>query len=451
MFFRLLQLVVFFCVLAALSATGRPNKMAKDASSHFSKLVGTSSGSSFSSLTSSTEEPVISQPCGVLDSLCFAGFLDPQVGANKRCSHCGHYFDKSMVLITLDDPAMDWQGVIPLSCFLCSSLAHRKGVRDKKQWSSKCNSSWSARQKNSADHYAARVRCTSFEQVVEDVGSRHPGVGKDEYRKTLLDATLNIALQVMKAFRNLSEELRGTVLAAFASWDRDHEMRARDAEYVPQLVDVTLSDHVMQFVDEVVPGVHDYFLCRHLDCLHAIPGADWVRNVRVTRYLCPACGRQYRPWKRQPGCALANKVFVCEGDGGSALAFYPVVWPATPEQQLVNVVKRVTLGIDSELNALAPADRLDFVLAQLSLQRMPACMSQMALSDTVKLRILQLNLEKGAADTWVYSHIEHSGYNCFRLQNYDQSQVLKQEDVIRIWGLSKWLSHQTSARDSSRL
>ena len=91
----------------------------------------------------------------------------------------------------------------------------------------------------------------------------------------------------------------------------DQEKKAADPEYVPPLRTYRkLSDFLAQFIDEVLPGVNEHWLCRHRTCLHIGLAAEWINNHPNGQYRCPSCGEKYSPWVSQAGYVQANKVFL---------------------------------------------------------------------------------------------------------------------------------------------
>ena len=86
-------------------------------------------------------------------------------------------------------------------------------------------------------------------------------------------------------------------------------------------------DHLInQFHYLLLPGLQEclqeYFFCRRLGCGMLCREVDWVRNdmgpyentvLGGNWYLCPCCGKQYRPWRASHSYYPANKIWIVTG------------------------------------------------------------------------------------------------------------------------------------------
>ena len=303
--------------------------------------------------------------------------------SNKyTCNQCGNAYYKSEVWIDLEDPSMDWQGSLNLWCRLCwnADLAP-KNMWNEKDWRKACKQQWLLREINSNEHYVKRVRSVNWETAKQDIEARHPGENKKEFRARLCAKSLRLALAIGKGITKLKPEQQTKVVNIMDKWVVEWETKAKNPDYVPCLdCTDTTSTHLMEFVDHVLPGLDEFFLCRQKVCSPVCAADCWLNNHPNGQHRCPCCVEQYRPWRPQPGYWTANKVYITWDDdlprgaidlvSGSSEAtprhdgtclIFPVIWPDTATKT-IDRIKAVFLELDEELFALAPKDRLGFVI-----------------------------------------------------------------------------------------
>jgi hypothetical protein len=233
----------------------------------------------------------------------------------------------------------------------------------------------------------------------------------------------------------------------------------------PHSLEDTLSTPVRMFVDHVLPGLKKYWICRQKICSMVCQTIYWIHNNPFNQYRCPACGTQYRPWKRQPGYWTTNMIYVskdvvtlqavhsglapCSSDGlalKNQVMIVPVMWPTTSDSELIDRIKVMFGDIDRELLALAPKDRLAFVSENLSKTQPHKAFELQEFSATTQATIDSLNANLSADQIpWQYGHIEKNGYFGIHVDaSLDLDKPMKQVDFVRSWWLCFWLSQEPS-------
>jgi hypothetical protein len=215
----------------------------------------------------------------------------------------------------------------------------------------------------------------------------------------------------------------------------------------------------MEFVDQVLTGPDEYFICRQKHCKLVSHSDFWVHNHPDGQYLCPACSEKYQPWKDLPGNVAANKVFVCESedqhqsttdglpDQAHAMIF-PIRWPEMDNRMMISRCRRICLDIDKRLLSLPPKDRLGFVLEHLSLTAPFQPWDQRHFRPNTKDIIDHLNTQRGSHQPvpWQYHHIVSAGYRAINLgKNFNLDDPMEFDCFVRTFGLSLWLLERAAA------
>jgi hypothetical protein len=132
---------------------------------------------------------------------------------------------------------------------------------------------------------------------------------------------------------------------------------------------------------------------RLLDCRFFAPNTCWIMDgdfMTATRYMCPMCTRNYKPWDESTAKMVANKLVVLDVRGNEKLAsnfkcgkndllFFYVMRADTAEAKLQMRLKEIEIGLDDELRHLSEDDLYDTVisLTQAScsdrISRWPSC------------------------------------------------------------------------------
>ena len=317
-----------------------------------------------------------------------------------------------------------------------------------------------------------------WKQAVADVGERAAGVSRKLHRKIVIKASVQIVTALVVGLLKLTEEQNRKCREALDEWEQDWEKKAKDPEYIPDLdPQFKIQDSEAQFLSEIVPGLDDFFLCRHRTCMFVGRNTDWVPNMMDSQYACPMCGEQFRPWKEQPGYVKSNKVLVMQQtttdskmmvlgpDAAATLQategapnyipgignyyIFPIVWADTATQVLQNKFKSITANLDETLAQMTDNKaRMEYVLDSLQDKRPHALFTPMQMSEVAKMNLDDKNQKASNPDRrWNYQRILESGFLGMNCAQHSEAfdLPLEQEDIIRIWGLCKWFFHQSRA------
>ena len=404
-------------------------------------------------------------------------------GKSYQCIWCPELFYKSEVWILGEDPSLDWQGDLDFGCRVCFDDHYNPDPPyTVKNWRKACKARWNERAEKSGEHLKKRVRTIGWKQAVADVGKRPEGVSRKEHRKTVIQASVQIVTALTIGFQKLKLEQKFKCMVALDEWDEEWEKKTADPEYIPELDSkFKIQDFEAQFLSELVPGTDEFFLCRQRSCLYVGLNTDWVTNKRRSQYSCPMCGEQHRPWREQPGYVKSNKVFLVEKatkaqmmhvmgtDAPSILSatagatqrsrpmgdhyVFPIVWTETATSALQNKFKSITGELDEKLAHIAePRARMEYVLQSLSEKPPHSLFKKMEMSDVVVSNLEDKNRKAGdPGRQWDYQPLLKSGFWGMHCKMHEEAfdQPLGQEDIIRIWGLTKWFLHQSKV--SSKL
>jgi hypothetical protein len=264
---------------------------------------------------------------------------------------------------------------------------------------------------------------------------------------------------ITAGIRKLRADQQAKVAVVMQEWEQEFAQKALDAEYITQL-DCTLktTTHLMDFVDKVLPGLDEYYMCRVRGCAMVCLAVNWVNNHPVGgQYRCPACGEQYRPWLNKQGYYKANKViFTYEQENkhqpllvpGSSdgpvsknvVNVFPVIWPDTATSMLRDRIKAISLDIDEKLLSLEPRDRMEFVLDTLKGTAPNKVFQHFKFKADIKKKIDELNAgQKSTKAKWQYAHVVEDGYWGLKLDDkHNLDEPMEQEDYIRMYGISMW-------------
>ncbi len=392
-------------------------------------------------------------------------------GRQYECNFCKEIGFKSEMLIDLDDPAMDWQGHLPVVCYTCWQLQRRTPEYQWKAWKKVVASTWLKRSVSTAEHYEKRARVQGWDGLIAELEERQPGEARKAYRRRLLSRVCTIGTALVAGLQEMTKDQQDRLHTAMEEWQEDCRKKAENDEFVPILSSIHLSDFEAQFLSELVPGLDEYFLCRQRSCLAVTHNNTWIHNSPNGQYLCPSCAQQYRPWKEQPGYCKANKVFIVDlqkrpesrpvapgaitassevapggtifGEGGAEYCAYPTIWADTATSTLVNKFKEVTSDADRRLEAMPPDARLQYVNEFIVHKGSRAFLKKTTLSQTVVAEVNTRNsrMAAGCPTTWKFDHLRE-GFDSMTLDSSVIDEPLSQTDLILLWGMASWMATQ---------
>lgn len=351
---------------------------------------------------------------------------------------------------------MEWQGSLPLICHACYLLAHPDEDMPRNAFKVKVRQAWNARMQN-AGQILKRVRSVAWETARKDIKERYPGESKKAWRARLIAESKTLACAFAAGLARLPPEARVRAGAALSAWIDEWQRKAADGAYVPTL-EVTLTDDwLLQFVDEILPGVNEYFLCRHRECLTMTRNCDWLHNCPDGgHFLCSQCGEQYRPWTQKPGYVRCNKVWVVEAAGAGGPApdgpctwhVIPATWADTATQVMLNKMKEIMAPPVAAVAELPAADRLPYITA-LMREKAPqreAYFTRMEVTLEAMEKMAERNERHPTKPLFRADHLADGFvYGCRLGADIPLDEPMSQEDLLVALALGRWLSEQPRA------
>ena len=239
---------------------------------------------------------------------------------------------------------------------------------------------------------------------------------------------------------NRKPRTKEAALAAFRKWSMDLKKQADNPEYVGTMEVELWSDHKLaEYTSELMQGVDDYYLCRKKDCALVLPNTHWIECEGHAWYRCPACSTQYRPWVQQPSLMQAQKCLVVED--GAKVTFHLMMWPDTSTQVLMNRLKSINLELKQKVDGLSTDKALEVVKQEVNKLCHRSYFQDMHLTQEIKDTVAWLNSTSNTK--WKYDRIE-DGFKGVKYAYNDAHPVLSQDDVIRMFGYTKFVLEQAN-------
>jgi hypothetical protein len=377
------------------------------------------------------------------------------------CSVCTVLHFKSEVYIHSVDPRSNLEGELDLVCCDCWCKKTTE-MWNHPQWRKLCNRQWSIRDKENAKHFHKRRRSIGVQGLKLDVEAKRPEVTRKMYRRRLMDK-----IGLAPGFMKLRADQMPAVGAVIDHWLEEWANKVENPDYVRAMdCNTTTSSHLVEFMSQVIPGMGDYYICRQKSCSLVCKSTNWIHNRANDNRRCPACGELYNPWQALPDHWRANKVFIhdhraqqpeqLELASGSTdglvdknpVMIFLILWPDTCPAVIVDRIKAIFWDIDQELFALAPTDRLSFVIKHIAIDMPHKTFELKQLSQDTKLCIDNLNASPAANTVqWQYKHIHPHGYLGTQLDvEHHLDEPIEMVDFIRIWALSAWITGLAAVR-----
>jgi hypothetical protein len=387
------------------------------------------------------------------------GTLLQQLESTKyQCVQCGGNKYQMEVYINLEDPSMDWQGSLNLICRECwnaQQMDYRNQCK-RVDWHKACIQQWFQREVKSKEHFSHRVTCCRMAR-------KHIHVHGEIENRWKYRENLSQAIGSKASSEKLMSAQKVEMLEACEEWEDQWIQKTQDSSHVTDMdVEESISSHFMHLVDKVMPGVDEYYICRQKYCSMVCLSAHWLNNYPGGNYRCPACGELYRPWVSSPSKWVTNKVYIAYDEVGlqvgeaelaagssevlehrNLVKIFPVIWPDTSTQVLIDRMKATFFNIEQELIALPSKERLELVLHYLSMTPPHKAFQTHQFLPETKAHIDHLNVvQSNRKQPWKYDHVEN-GYMGIKLgPEHNLDQPLDQEDLLRVWGLAMCLANK---------
>ena len=139
-----------------------------------------------------------------------------------------------------------------------------------------------------------------------------------------------------------------------------------------------------------------------------------------------------------------DQAFTLEGQSqgitpGTTFNIAPYKWPDTATDDLQNLFKTVASKMQEEIKNVAEGERLDYIIRHLQEKAVPTYFAHQQLLPATIQVLQDKNMTSKDRGKIRWDHIEKGYYGAhLRDQKAVFNEPLEQEDVIRMWGLTKW-------------
>ena len=272
---------------------------------------------------------------------------------------------------------------------------------------------------------------------------------------------------------------------------------AADDEMLESKLTFMFHEQAGDNLSEIMEGVGCYYIDRRKECGFVGPNTHWIRSAGGGKFRCPDCGQQYHPWVKIEGSETflpAQRILIfgmldtspakasfelrspalfdlTEFRFPTAIQTQLTLWPDTVTESLINEFKAKTTIVIvhchwssclykcefvflKEITAIWLKEWVDKPFAALEQELIARSMSMQrnyfqkkTLSTDIMMEIDKLNAN-GLLKKWVHAHLE-GGYLGFNYRYTEGEAVLSAREVMRMWGLSKFL--MCSYKHNSRL
>ena len=205
------------------------------------------------------------------------------------------------------------------------------------------------------------------------------------------------------------------------------------------ITSITKTAHLQDFLEVVLPNLHQHYICRSTECSFVIKASHWINSAATPtkqgKYLCPRCRTEYRPWagtavnnpnKRFCPAAqcLVTKVTAAtppDSDGWAqqltnhttstdTYYLYLMKFPTVNDQELLNQCK---LAVDQVAHALnqspdPQAALMEYINTVLAHAQMLPYFQQHVVSQDTLNQVQQANTMRTKQPQWKWEHLPHS-------------------------------------------
>ena len=419
-----------------------------------------------------------------------------------RCVDCNLPTVAHRLLIDQDDPSFSWQGRYIMRCVDCcmmgppevreAQLPWQPRFKSVKDFKRAADHAWESKKRGDTENLSKRVRITSWQHAVDDIGLRYAGESRKSWRARIIQSTIETVAAITAAILKSSDEKRIQYLAALERWKRTYEdiavsngpprMPLTDESEMKEAVfdDCFIPDSVAQWLNEIVQGVDQYFMCRRIGCLFVGLNCMWSFVVGYCRYRCPLCGQKYVPWQDRAMSVKAQKCLVLENIHGLALTdqgillpggateagasietvstpvgrqprvtMYMCEWSNTTDQALLNDFMAITIGLKQQIRA-SNDSQLIKEIQRLSSHSKRSYFSDMQMPAEAKRVIDEFNEQKSTPvhERFTYEHLL-PGFQGMQYPYVEGEAILSHTDIMRMIGLARYMV--TKAMHMARL
>lgn len=320
----------------------------------------------------------------------------------------------------------------------------------------------------------SRARGQAYKRQLADLVSEHQ-VGNRAARRALIDVSNKMALKIAIGFLKIDHEGKRILRETMLNTTRQRAEEAEDPQLIQPSVPslrIFAEDNARDYVEKIVDGLDENFICRETDCRHLGPNRMWLIRRSRYRHRCPRCVVEHWPWRMkknrksvpaQKALILSDLVESVPRHVGSASSsaehgspglvvsqarsagerrhaeMVLCEWPDSTTEQLCGAFKEVQLNMrarsvgDFDFTAL----RSDFV------QQVHRASPKEFFYEDFEFQgmafIEYVNQQGGNIhDPWIVPECVHPGPPYGAVYEYEPgvTNVMKYTDVMRMWGLA---------------
>jgi hypothetical protein len=367
------------------------------------------------------------------------------------CIRCKEKYHMQQLLVI----GGDWQGQLPLTCFQCS------GFSSQSDFDRQVTALWK-RRRSEKRREATLHRTGTWKTIVEDVGERHAGESKREFRRRLCEAFFLHASIVATAFQKMRPDQQERIMDAFSEFGANIEKQAANPAYVPPMDDneaahtsFWLPHAVTQYIDTLIEGVNEHFVCRRTKCLLFTLSTMWIENG--SQYRCPGCGAVYRPWSSDlsggfynaatgedttgGGVLDAQKILICTTQvpiqelsmPANSCRKYLCRWSDSKTEKIKSRMKEVAADLAQTTKGLPDIDLMKIVRPLVN-SGSYSYFAPTPFPQWLADRMEQANAT--ASKPWRFEHVR-DGFLSSRAS--EDLMILREDDSFRMWVLTKYM------------
>ena len=205
-----------------------------------------------------------------------------------------------------------------------------------------------------------------------------------------------------------------------------------------------LEDRVLQYVDKIIEGIYQYYVCRHKTCASFGPATQWIECEDTTHFKCPMCGEKYQPWLDRPHLMPAQMVQVMApcvdipeiNMKAGQVHFFLLEWPDTKVSVLKNRFKEIFLDIAPQAKRSSTDDLAGLIREKAAAADNLSFFSKKELSKATTDKVDHANW--GAKYKYSYQHLL-GGFQSARIAYKEDIFIMSSEDSVRLWAYSKYV------------
>ena len=145
-------------------------------------------------------------------------------------------------------------------------------------------------------------RSTTYKSLRDALIETQPNLSKRKAKMALLDHQEFLATQAGTDLWTLEPQQLQRLVKAFQDWEKvnfTQMVTGHNNGLLDYLEHKDSIAHLQDFLDVVLPNLHQHYICRSTDCSFVTKASHWINSAtpdKQGKYLCPRCRTEYRPW-----------------------------------------------------------------------------------------------------------------------------------------------------------